>query len=476
VIEPDVNKECPTSKSHVDASSCHLSDSVCPGRPALVPPATSFASAVASMGQPLHFFTQNVVRYPDIFRSGLLGFSAYVIHHPEFIRHVLSRNNRNYVKFEKYRYLKLIGGNGLVTNEGESWVRQRRLVQPAFNQTAIVKACNIVVEETRAVVAELAKSGPAVVDVCAMMGKLALGIVARTLFGSDVTHDTPQIRRELDLAQRLGTVLLRIPLPLYSAVPYLPVFNEIVKAGNRLRTIVTQLITRRRLSGESPGDLLDRLMASRDEQSDEGMAEDQLVDEVVTLLVAGHETLLVSLSWSFYMISRHPEIYNRLHDESSTSPGFVGTDLAELEPLAWARAIAREVMRLYPPAYLIGRCALKDDALGDYKVPAGTNVIINTYGMHRHPKYWEDPDAFRPERMLRDEAWDPSRFTYLPFGAGPRSCIGARFAISEMQLVLSQFARAFAIKPESNAEVRPAPRLNLEPVRPIRLQFIPLAV
>lgn len=474
-MEPDVKKDCPVSKARTQADSCHAAENVCPRHLALVPPATSFASAVASMGQPLHFFTRNIGKYPDIFRSGLLGFSAYVIHQPDFIRHVLSTNSRNYVKFEKYRYLKLIGGNGLVTNEGESWVRQRRLVQPAFNQTAIVEACNIVVEETRAVVAELARSGPSVVDVCALMGKLALGIVARTLFGSDVTQDAPQIRRELDLAQRLGTVLLRIPLPLYSAVPYLPVFNKIVKAGNRLRAIVTQLIERRRLSGEKPGDLLDRLMAARDEQSDQGMAQDQLVDEVVTLLVAGHETLLVSLSWSLYMISRHPEVYAHLQDESRSSPDAVGPDLAELEPLAWARAIAREVMRLYPPAYLIGRCALQDDALGDYKVPAGTNVIINTYGMHRHPAYWEDPEEFRPERMLRDEAWDPSRFTYLPFGAGPRSCIGARFAINEMQLVLSQFARAFAIRPATGAEVRPAPRLNLEPVRPIRLQFIPLA-
>jgi cytochrome P450 len=137
--------------------------------------------------------------------------------------------------------------------------------------------------------------------------------------------------------------------------------------------------------------------------------------------------------------------------------------------------VAGEAMRLYPPAYLIGRCALKDDELGEYKVPSGTNVIINTYGMHRHPKYSEEPEVFRPERMLRDEFWDPSRFTYLPFGAGPRSCIGARFAINEMPLVLSQLARAFAIRPASDAEVRPAPRLNLEPVRPICLQFIPLA-
>jgi cytochrome P450 len=426
------------------------------------------------MGRPLSFFTQNVDRYPEIFRSGLLGFSAYVIHQPEYIRHVLSTNSRNYVKFEKYRYLKLIGGNGLVTNEGESWVKQRRLVQPAFNQAAIARACNVVIEETRAVVAEVAKNGPAEVDVCAMMGKLTLGIVARTLFGSDLTREATQIRRDLDLAQRLGTALLRIPLPLYSAVRYLPVFGEIVKAGERLRAIVSRLIHGRRGKSERPGDLLDRLMAARDEQNDEGMSERQLVDEVVTLLVAGHETLLVSISWSLYMLSRHPEIYDRLRQESVHTPASVGLDLAELEPLAWTRAVTREVMRLYPPAYLIGRCALKDDALGEYEVPAGTNVIINTYGMHRHPKYWENPEAFRPERMLCDEAWDPARFAYLPFGAGPRSCIGARFAVNEMQLVISQFVRAFAIEP--GPDVRPAPRLNLEPVRPIYLRFIPRAV
>src|ERR1700674_1336354 len=288
MIESDVSKQCPVTKteSEDDLSRPMKSDRH------LLPPAASFASSMASIGRPLEFFTRNALRYPKIFRAGPLGFSAYVIHHPEFIRHVVSTNSKNYVKFEKYRYLRFVGGNGLITNEGESWIRQRRLIRPAFNHAAISQACNVIMEETREIVDRLLRSGSQVVDLCELMAELTLAIITRVLFSSDLKHDIPEIRQELDLSETIGTVLLRTPLPLYSAVPYLPVLNRIVKAGRRLRVLLSEVVAHRPVGAESPRDLLDRLIAARHEENSQGMKTDQLLDEVVTLLVAGHQTSL----------------------------------------------------------------------------------------------------------------------------------------------------------------------------------------
>jgi len=435
------------------------------------PPSPGLMSAVASMKQPLTFFTKNLVRYPEIFQSGLLGFSAFVIHHPPYIRHVLSDHARNYVKFEKYRYLRLIGGNGLVTNEGESWRHQRRLIQPAFSQAALDRAIAVMWQETDAVVCRLESRRETVLDVSETLGELTIAIVARCLFSSDVAEHVAEIRRELDLAQQLGNVLLRIPLPLYGAVPYLPVFRRITKAATRLRSMVTGLIARRRACTERPADLLEALMAAAEDQSQGGMTEDQLVDEVLTLLLAGHETTLLALSWAFHLIAHHPVAFERLRHEAVTIDASQAGGHGALNQLVWARAVAREAMRLYPPAYLIGRTALDDDVLGEYEVPAGTNVLINIYGLHRHPAYWRDPDAFQPERMLDNFSSDPARFLFLPFGAGPRSCIGARFTMCEMQIILSAFARAFTLTPLDARPLYPSPQITLKTGRPVQLRI-----
>lgn len=436
-----------------------------------LPPATTFASAVASIPQPLDFFTSNMHRHPEIFRSGLLGFSAYVIHDPAHIHHVLSANAMNYVKFEKYRYLRFLGGNGLVTNDGKSWLQQRRLIQPAFNRAAIERACRVMCEDTAALVRRLSQQNEQVLDISEVMGELTIGITARTLFGSDVGQHVPTIRTQLDFAQRMGNILLRIPLPLYRAVPYLPVFNRVLKCNAILRGIVQEMIDARRTSQRKPDDLLNDLMAARDDESQKGMTDTQLLDEVLTLLLAGHETTLLALTWAFYLLAKHPAAFERLREEALAFYPEEGLDTAGLEKLVWTKAVAREAMRLYPPAYIIGRQALADDKLGPYHVPAGKNVMINIYGLHRHPKYWDAPNEFRPERMLDPAASDPNRYAYLPFGAGPRACIGSRFSIVEMQIILASFARAFRFERTSNAEVQPAPLFTLKPGRPIHLRL-----
>jgi cytochrome P450 len=416
------------------------------------------------MADPLAFVMDNLGRHPQVFRSELLAFSAYVVHHPAYIRHVLNTNAANYRKFEKYRYLELIGGKGLVTNEGEAWVRQRRIIQPAFSRDALERACTIMWQATGSLVRRLAGERVVACNLTELMGALTIEIAARALFTSDVGSQVGIIRSELDCAQRLGNVLLRVPLPLYDAVPYLPVFRRISTAANRLRALVAGIIARRKSLAARPGDLLDALLAAQSDPSSL-MSDDQLRDEVLTLLLAGHETTLLALSWALHLVALHPEAAERLAEEAAATASRPH-DIATLDAAPWSRAIAREAMRLYPPAYFIGRTALQQDALGDYHVPAGTNILINIYGIHRHPAYWTDPDAFLPARMLDPAAWDPKRFVYLPFGAGPRSCIGARLALYEMQVVLLSFARAFVLEPITGP-VGVRPRITLGPARPI---------
>jgi cytochrome P450 len=232
------------------------------------------------------------------------------------------------------------------------------------------------------------------------------------------------------------------------------------------------LIARRRASAAPPRDLLDALMRAQDEESSP-MSDEQLRDEVLTLLLAGHETTLLSLSWAIHLTARHARVYERLRAEAAEFVARGAPDIAALDAAPWSRAVAREAMRLYPPAYWIGRTAQEDDAIGEYAVPRGTNLVLNIYGMHRHPAYWPDADAFQPERMLDPKAYDPTRFVFLPFGAGPRSCIGARFSLYEMQVVLLAFAHAFAFTPETRDIIHPSPRITLAAGRPIRVRLTP---
>lgn len=437
-----------------------------------LPPRTTRASAWRSIYDPLAFVTDNLQRYPDVFRSGLLGFSAYVVHHPDYIHHVLSANARNYRKFDKYRYLRLLGGNGLVTNEGQCWVRQRQRIQPAFSRAAMDRACATMSHESASTVAHLARHAPLTCNMAEVMGELTVAIVARALFSTDVAAYVTTIRSELEQSQRLGNILLRTPLPLYDLVPYLPVFRRISTAATRLREIVGMLIARRRASASRPGDLLDALLtAQEDEESP--MTDEQLRDEVLTLLLAGHETTLLALSWAMHLTALHRTAYERLRDEAAEVMRRGVNGIESLEEAPWSRAIAREALRLYPPAYWIGRTAIADDRIGEYDVPRGTNIVINIYGMHRHPWYWPNPDAFEPERMLNPEAWDPRRFVFLPFGVGPRSCIGSRFSLYEMQIVLLSFAHAFEFTPVTDDIVFPHPRITLAPHRPIVVRLTP---
>jgi cytochrome P450 len=441
------------------------------GSGGLEPPSATFRSALASLRQPLDFMTDNLRLHPEMFRSGLLGFSAYVVHHPEFIQHVLSSNARNYVKFEKYRYLRYVGGNGLVTNEGDSWRHQRQLVQPSFRRDSIARSLPTIIEETERAIRRVERLQGAPVDIGNILADLTLAVAARSLFGSDIEPFASLVRHELDVAQQRGNILLRIPLPLYGAAPYIPYLNRGVRAGEVLRGVVQQLIDARRSSTQPRDDLLNSLMTARDDESSTGMSDTQLRDEVLTLLFGGHETTLHALTWSFYLLAKHRSAYDRLRTDARRFGGNSMVASGELESLSWAAAVAREAMRLYPPVYLIGRSAITDDHLGDYPVASGTNVMINIYGLHRHPRYWPEPDVFMPERMLDPAVWEASRFVYLPFGAGPRGCVGFRLSMIEMQLVLAMFADAFDIELASKTRVTPSPQFTLKAAQPVRLRM-----
>ena len=377
------------------------------------------------------------------------------------IRWVLASNSANYEKSEKYRYLRYIIGNGLVANEGESWSRQRRLVQPAFRRDRLDIALEITLEETDLAIRSIVSTRPAAVNVSDLVANLTLTIAARALFGASVAGDIQTIKYELGIAQKRGNILLRTPLPLYRLAPFIPYLNRPVRSGNVLRQIVQNMIDRRRTQAGAYDDLLSDLMAARDDEDSPGMDDQQLRDEVLTLLLAGHETTMHALSWTFYLLARNPDIQERLRSESQDTRPV--SPVGGHESISWAEAVVLEAMRLYPPVYLIGRTAIGPDMLGDYDVPARTNVMINIYGLHRHPTYWDRPNDFRPERMLDSQSWSPKSFTYMPFGAGPRSCIGSRFALIETVAIVTAFSRAFRFEPATSAPIPPSPQVTLKP-------------
>jgi cytochrome P450 len=397
------------------------------------------------------------------------GFRPMVVaNHPELIRHVMLDNAANYMRDPVGKRLLEPGlGQGLLTSEGEVWKRQRRMMAPIFQPRRLAGFAAIMTARSASLADSLLRlpSGQAV-DMAREMMLLTLDIIAQTMFGADSGTDVSAVGAAMDRYQ--ATVRPNIPdlLGLPRWVPR-PSAREGQAALAGMDAIIRDLIQRRReraaAGGELGADLLGLLLAAEDSESGSRLDDHEARDQMATFFLAGHETTATALAWTWYLLAHAPEAEARLQAELDAVLGGRPAEYADYEKLVYTRMVVEEAMRLYPPAHTTARVGLADDRFGDLEMPAGTNVIVSPWLMHRHRMYWAQPDRFDPENFAPDRVAARRRYTYLPFGAGPRICIGQGFAMIEAVLILATLAQRLRCRMVAGSVVRPVGRITLRP-------------
>ena len=414
---------------------------------------------------PLTFLCRVAAQYGDLVRYPVGPWEFYVATHPDHVGRVLQENQRAYSKDTfQYNLLKTVTGNGLLTSDGAFWLRQRRLAQPAFHHRRVEALDALITAATVDMLEdwERAAARAEPIDVTAAMMQVALRIVGQALFSID-------IREEADaLAQAVLVVLDHIverARTLGLAPDWLPTARNrcFRDALNALDRVVYATIAQRRRAGGGNHDLLAMLLAARDEETGEGMSDRQVRDEVMTLLIAGHETVASALAWTWYLLAQAPEVERKLHAEVDAVLGGRPPSATDLPRLAYTRQVFEEALRLYPPAWIITRKTLAADTLGGYHIPAGALVILSPYVTQRRPDLWEGPETFDPERFAPARAAGRPRFAYFPFGGGARLCIGNYFALVEAQLIIASVAQRFRLRLAPDQVVEPEPSVTLRP-------------
>ena len=415
------------------------------------------------------FLEQAAALGPELAHFRLGREHAYLVGTPELVRELFGTLGRVTAKGRGLEQSRRLLGRGLLTSEGELHRRQRRLIQPAFHGSRIAAYAEVMVAEAAALPAAAGWVDGAVRDVAADMADLTFRIVGRTLFATELAADSPAVAAALaEFLDRFGRVMVPGG-PLLNRLP-LPSTRRLNAAGAELDRVVYRLIAEHRAAGDR-GDVLSMLLAARDEDG-EPMPDRQLRDEVLTLLLAGHETTANALSWTWLLLDRHPAAAAGLHAEIDALAGPPG--VADLAALPWTHAVVAESMRLYPPAWVIGRRMLAEATLAGWTVPAGSIVAASPWVTHRDARWWKDPLRFRPERWLAGGRFDPAapvRGAYFPFGLGKRVCVGESFAWTEAVLVLATLARDWApeLVPGHPVDVRPA--VTLRPLHGLRMRL-----
>ncbi|WP_433466743.1 cytochrome P450 [Spirillospora sp. CA-128828] len=396
-------------------------------------------------------------RYGDAVRVPFgVGRSFFLLSRPEHAERVLVANQDNYVKAFTYRPLRAVLGDGLLTSEGETWRRHRRVVQPVFSQRHVVGFAPQMVETTEQVVRRW-PDGVAL-DAAGELRKLTLGIVGRALFGSELGAEAERTGRSLEALQRGAVAGTFLPAAtakrgVYRRVPGL------AGALDHLDGMVQRVVR-----GSSGGELLNLLKESGE------FGEAELRDEVLTLLLAGHETTAASLAWTFMVLSRYPAARERLEDEVDEVLGGREPKAEDVDQLPWTKAVLSETMRLYPPAWTIERDALDDDDVAGVEVPAGSTLAIPPYLIHRNAEIWPNPEGFQPERFMGEQR--RSRYAYLPFGGGRRICVGAGFAMLEATLVLATISRTHRLDLVPGVTVPGRAEITYRPAGPVPMRVI----
>ena len=413
---------------------------------------------------PLAVFSSWAREYGDIFYYRAAWLHVYFLNHPDLIDAVLVRNYQNFLKDRVIQKSRWFFGQGLLTNEGESWLRQRRLSQPAFHRERVATYGRIMTDYTQQMLAEWREGE--VRDLHAEMMRLTLQVVVRCLFNVE-SVETRHISTAMNILMRNSTGL-RLLLPPIARYAPTPAMFEFRRAVRRLDETVYGIIESKRREERDAGDLLSTLMQARDEDGSR-MSDKQLRDEVLTFLLAGHETTALALSWTWWLLGQHPEVEERMHAELERVLAGRPPAAADLQALNYTERVVKESMRLYPPAWGVARTVISDFELRGYRIPAGANVVMSQWVMHRDAIYFPGPEKFDPDRWLTDSAQKLPRFAYFPFGGGPRQCIGAAFAMMEATLILATMAQQFRFHVVPGQDMTPLPSFTLRPRHGIAL-------
>ena len=413
---------------------------------------------------PLGVFLNWAREFGDIFYYRAAWLHIYVLNHPDLIESVLVRNPASFQKDRVIRNSRWFFGNGLLTSEGDFWLRQRRLSQPAFHRERVASYAQIMTGYAEEMLATWQPGETR--DIHAEMMNLTLRIVVRALFNVEA-EETVHISAALNTLMRNATGIRMLYPPAGRYLPT-PAMIGLRRAVWHLEQTVYGIIEQRRADNRDAGDLLSMLMQVRDEDGS-SMSNQQLRDEVLTFLLAGHETTALALSWTWHLLGQHPEAEQKLHSELDRVLGGRVPTFADLSALPYTEAVIKESMRLYPPAWSLARTVIADVELAGYKVPKGSNIVMSQWIMHRHPAYFSDPDTFIHDRWLGDKLRKLPRFVYFPFGGGPRQCIGAAFAQMEATILLATIAQRFHFHAAPDHSVVPVPSFTLRPKNGIRM-------
>lgn len=414
---------------------------------------------------PLQFLQAQVRKHGDVVRLPVGPAHLILVAHPEGVRHVLQDHARNYTKQSRgFAVLRELLGQGLLTSEGEAWLRQRRLAQPAFHRQRLAGFASTMVDASTdlADMLEARADAGTAFDVAEDFTRLTLRIASTTLFGTDVSGAAQDIAEALARVQVFTYRRLIQPVPLPLGLP-LPAHRRFERDIGTLHRVVHGIIARRRRDGGEHHDLLQMMMDARDADTGEQMSDTQLRDEVLTLLLAGHETTASALAWTVMLLSQHPSVRRDLESELARELGGRAPTQEDLPRLELTRRVVDESMRLYPPAWSFSRVAAEEDVVGGFRIPQGAYVLLAPWVTHRHPGVWDNPEGFDPDRFLPEQEQSRPRFAWFPFGGGPRQCIGNQFAMMEQVLVLATLLQRVRLNLTPGQVIHPMPAITLHP-------------
>lgn len=439
------------------------------GRPQPRPPGPDglpvLGHALELARNPLTFPLEAVREHGDVVEISFAGRNAVILGHPDHCRYVLSENPENYWKGEYFNSQLELLGDGLFAADGELWRRQRRLMQPIFHPDEVASYGDDMVATADRLLGEWTAGEPRNVE--ADMMRLALGNVTNALFNVDVTAEVPEIATAIDDVMDNFRRSRRLPLSLPSWLPT-PGRRRYDRAVETFDEVVAEVVEAHREDDDPPDDVVTMLLAATDEEG-RGMDEAQVRDEVLTLMLAGHDTTGLGLTYAWYALATNPDVAERLHAELDEVLAGRAPTVDDLDDLEYLDRFVTETLRLYPPVYFFVREPYEDDTIGGYRVPAGSLVVVYQWVLHRDPRFFEDPETFDPDRWTEAFTRDLHPFAYLPFGGGPRRCIGESLALMEIKLTVATIAQRYELALDFEPPIEFSPAMSLRPDGPVRM-------